>query len=68
MEELQVQEDTFSQKNKPESDWGECPTHLYICVYICARSFKQVYMYNTHTHKNILMYKVTSSVFFEIEC
>ena len=41
-------------------------SHLYTCVYTCAHSYKQVYMYNTH--KNILVYKITSSGFFEIEC
>lgn len=36
-DELQVQEDTVSQKNKPESDWGErLHTSVYMCIYLCT--------------------------------
>lgn len=34
--------------------------HLYTCVYICARSYKQVNMYNTHTQE---YFNVQSNIF-----
>lgn len=42
--------------------------HICIHVYISVHAHINKCTCITHTHKNILMYKVTSSVFFEIEC